>query len=131
MHKKGDSHQFFENQEVIKFWTKGYILILDEEKIYELHEKDYEKGLRRVDDLHDEIDNLIQNGVEFLQRMLYNNGRYNYGYFPHFDKEIGFYNILRHSSSTYALIEGLTYLGRDLKPIEKAIDYIIDNYVYE
>lgn len=131
MHKKGYSHQFFENKEVIKFWTKGYILILDEEKIYELHEKGYEKGLRRVDDLHDEIDNLIQNGVKFLQGMLYNNGRYNYGYFPHFDKEISFYNMLRHSSSTYALIEGLTYLGRDLKPIEKAIDYVINNYIYE
>ena len=41
--------------------------------------------------------------------MLSNTGRYQYGYFPHFD--INFYNILRHASSTYALIEGLDYLG--------------------
>ena len=44
--------------------------------------------------------------------MLSDTGRYQYGYFPHFDKEINFYNILRHASSTYALIEGLDYLGR-------------------
>lgn len=29
-------------------------------------------------------------------------------------KEIGTYNVLRHSSSTYALIEGLTYLNQPL-----------------
>ena len=128
-HKNGYSHQFFKNKKVIKFWTKGYIL--DNDEIYELYESGYKKGLRKVDDLYQEVDDLIVSSVDYLQGMLHDNGRYNYGYFPHFDKEIGFYNILRHSSSTYALIEGLTYLGKDLKPIEKAIDYIIDNYVYE
>ena len=63
--------------------------------------------------------------------MLLENGRYQYGYFPHFDKEIGTYNVLRHSSSTYALIEGLTYLNQPLDSAEKAIDYIIENYVFE
>ena len=41
-------------------------------------------------------------------------------------KEIGTYNVLRHSSSTYALIEGLTYLNQPLDSAEKAIDYIIE-----
>lgn len=130
-HKKGYSHQFFENKEVIKFWAKGYILILDDNQIYELYEKGYKKGLRKVENINNEIDGLIKQSVDFLQSMLYDNGRYNYGFFPHFDKEISFYNILRHSSSTYALIEGLTYLNRDIQPVEKAIDYIIDNYIYE
>ena len=63
--------------------------------------------------------------------MLLDNGKYIYGYFPHFDNEIGFYNILRHSSSTYALIEGLSYLGENLQPVEKAIDYVISNQLLE
>ncbi len=63
--------------------------------------------------------------------MLLDNGKYIYGYFPHFDNEIGFYNILRHSSSTYALIEGLSYLGKSLQPVEKAIDYVISNQLLE
>ena len=44
--------------------------------------------------------------------MILDNGRYIYGYFPHFDNEINFYNILRHSSSTYALVEGLGYIEK-------------------
>ena len=63
--------------------------------------------------------------------MLLDNGKYIYGYFPHFDNEIGFYNILRHSSSTYALIEGLSYVGKSLQPVEKAIDYVISNQLLE
>ena len=51
--------------------------------------------------------------------------------FPHFDNEINFYNILRHSSSTYALVEGLGYIGENLSPVERAIDYIIENNFYE
>ena len=50
--------------------------------------------------------------VHISRNMLSDTGRYQYGYFPHFDKEINFYNILRHASSTYALIEGLDYLEK-------------------
>lgn len=46
-------------------------------------------------------------------------------------KKISFYNNLRHSSSTYAMIEGLNYLGEGVTVAEKAIDYIINNYLFE
>ncbi|HDI1104274.1 TPA: poly(glycerol-phosphate) alpha-glucosyltransferase, partial [Staphylococcus aureus] len=55
---------------------------------------------------------MIETSSAFLKGMLNENGKYDYGYFPHFDKNINFYNILRHSSSTYALIEGLNYLNK-------------------
>ena len=137
-HKKVFSNDFYNGKEVIKFYTKGFML--DNDAYFELHNNRYEKNLRKVHDLGSEIDRLILNSTDFLQSMILENGKYVYGYFPHFDNEIGFYNILRHSSSTYALIEGLSYLGKNLDPAKKAIDYVIkhnlmeqDNrgYVYE
>ncbi|AXV43142.1 MULTISPECIES: poly(glycerol-phosphate) alpha-glucosyltransferase [Staphylococcus] len=128
-YKRPFSEDLYKGKEVTKFYTKSYFL--DDEEVYELHSKGYRKGLRKIDDLSNEIDKLIKSSTRFLDDMMEDSGRYNYGYLPHFDKKIGFYNILRHSSSTYALIEGLNYLGEPLNSTEKAINYIIDNYIYE
>ncbi|WP_229800864.1 UDP-N-acetylmuramoyl-tripeptide--D-alanyl-D-alanine ligase [Vreelandella hamiltonii] len=49
---------------------------------------------------------LIARSTRFLGRQVQANGRYVYGYFPCFNRDIGTYNILRHASSTYALLEG-------------------------
>ena len=127
--KKAFSSEFYDEKEVVKFYTQGFFI--DNEEVYELYNNGYRKGLRKVDHLGSEIDQLIESSTHFLQNMLLDNGKYIYGYFPHFDNEIGFYNILRHSSSTYALIEGLAYLGESLQPVEKAIDYVISNQLLE
>ncbi|HGZ8410252.1 TPA: poly(glycerol-phosphate) alpha-glucosyltransferase, partial [Staphylococcus aureus] len=96
-------------KDVIKFFTKSFFF--DGEEIYELKSEGYQKGLREIDKLDVEINKMIETSSAFLKGMLNENGKYDYGYFPHFDKNINFYNILRHSSSTYALIEGLNYLN--------------------
>lgn len=127
--KKAFSSEFYNEKEVIKFYTQGFFI--GDEEVHELYSEGYKKGLRKVNDLNNEIDQLIESSTNFLQNMLLDNGKYIYGYFPHFDNEIGFYNVLRHSSSTYALIEGLSYLGKSLQPVEKAIDYIILNQLFE
>ena len=127
--KKAFSSEFYNGKEVVKFYTQGFFI--DNEEVYELYDNGYRKGLRKVAHLESEIDQLIESSTHFLQNMLLDNGKYIYGYFPHFDNEIGFYNILRHSSSTYALIEGLAYLGESLQPVEKAIDYVISNQLLE
>lgn len=128
-HNKRYNHKFYQGKQVIKFYTKSFIC--DEDHIYLLGERGLTKNLRTVEDLDKEFYRLIEKGTEYLTNMLHPSGKYDYGYFPHFDKKINFYNSLRHASSTYALIEGLNYLKKDLKPVEKALDYLINNYVYE
>lgn len=49
---------------------------------------------------------LIARSTRFLGKQVSEDGRYVYGYFPCFDRRINTYNVLRHASSTYALLEG-------------------------
>ncbi|RUR32025.1 UDP-N-acetylmuramoyl-tripeptide--D-alanyl-D-alanine ligase [Vreelandella andesensis] len=49
---------------------------------------------------------LIARSSRFLGKQVNDDGRYVYGYFPCFDRRINTYNVLRHASSTYALLEG-------------------------
>ncbi|MCJ1777994.1 poly(glycerol-phosphate) alpha-glucosyltransferase [Mammaliicoccus sciuri] len=123
------SHQQYEGERVRKFYTKGYFI--EDNDVYVLDERGYTKGLREIDNLSSEIDMMIKHSTHYLSNEIGEDGKYHYGYFPHFDKNIAFYNNLRHSSSTYALIEGLTYLNEDITIAEKAIDYLINHYLYE
>lgn len=100
--KKPFTIDSYQGKEITKFYTQGFIL--DENDVFELGDRGLTRGLRKVDNLHTEIDKLIDRSVDFLNGMMQENGKYIYGYFPHFDKNINFYNNLRHSSSTYALI---------------------------
>jgi len=119
----------YRNTKVTIFKTEAYFI--EDEEIIDLYERGYMRGIRIVNDLNSEIDKLIETSSEFLQNEIQPNGKYIYGYFPHFDREINYYNILRHSSSTYALTEGLVYLQKDISIIKKPLNYIIENYYYE
>ena len=91
-------------------------------------------GVREIykDKEKDEYSKLIKTATNYLLEQIDENGRYEYGKFPHFDKKIAFYNILRHTSSTYSLLEGLEFLKDEesLLKAKKSIDYLIDNYIY-
>lgn len=121
----------YESKQVFRFFTKSHFIDLTTNEFYQLEEKGYKKGLRVTNNLSNEIEKLIDNSCTYLENQILDNGKYIYGNFPHFDKEIGFYNNLRHSSSTYALIEGLSYLNKNIKITEKPIDYLINNYMCE
>lgn len=119
----------FRNHRVKKFYTQSFFL--DDGQFYELEREGYIKGLRKIEDLSSEVDRMLASSINYLKEEMLPSGQYNYGYFPHFDKKISFYNNLRHCSSTYALIEGLHYMGKDITDTELAIDYIIDNYLID
>lgn len=127
--KKFFNSKNYEGKYITKFYTKAFIH--DDHHIYELGDRGSTKNLRSVDNLSNEVDYLIKYASDFLENMIQPNGKYIYGYFPHFDKHIDFYNNLRHSSSTYALLESMNYLDKNWHSAKNAIDYIIDNYLYE
>lgn len=103
------------------------VLFFDAGKWISLGEEGGRKGLRHIDNLSTEIDKMIETSTHYLKNEIQPNGQFQYGYFPHFDRKIQFYNILRHCSSTYALTEGLSYLKEDMSPARRALQYIIDH----
>lgn len=125
-------HKKYANKNVIKFYTQGYLL--DGNELVELIPDGNMHGIRKVEagKEKEEYGKLIQTATNYLLNQVKDNGKYEYGKFPHFDKKIGFYNVLRHASSTYSLLEGLEYL-EDESGIEKAketLDYLLENNLY-
>ncbi|ARJ50732.1 poly(glycerol-phosphate) alpha-glucosyltransferase [Staphylococcus lutrae] len=127
--KKAFSIEAYAQKDIIRFQTQGYLLT--PEDIFELEATGGNKGIRKIKTLHTEIDQMILTSTHYLKNALLPNGKYEYGRFPHFDRKINFYNMLRHCSSTYALIEGLAYLGEDLGVVKKALTYIHQNAYFD
>ena len=93
-----------------------------------------ENGVRYLTESKQQhLTKMIKGNAEFLSHQIQTNGRYIYGFFPAYDREIRSYNTVRHCTTTYALIETLAL---DLQPnvvskIQSAIDYALTNFYVE
>ncbi len=83
---------------------------------------------RRVIEVIDEklLRSVIEKSSGFLATQVDESGKFRYGYFPCFNKEIPGYNTLRHASTTYSMIEAFEVtrdeeLGR---AIIRALEYL-------
>src|SRR5690625_1627391 len=83
--------------------------------------------MRKAVDSEKEMTSLIEGATYFLTDQVKKDGKFEYGYFSAFAKRIGTYNILRHSSSLYAMAEGYELIRDDkiIHAVEKGIDYAI------
>lgn len=114
-------------KDVYTFNTISYFH--DEEKEYELLNDWLNNGRRRVDNINRNfLYDLIDRASKFLASQVYDTGKFRYGYFPCFDKEIDHYNILRHASTTYSMVEAYEVTkDLDLKlAIESALHYLVN-----
>lgn len=111
-------------QSITLFTTTGFFF---DGELVELENSTLNNGRRRMLSLdRKSVLDIVQNSSIFLANQVQENGKYVYGYFPCFDKKINFYNILRHASSTYALIEAyeLTRSEELVQPIKRALAYL-------
>jgi hypothetical protein len=69
---------------------------------------------------------IIDRSSGFLANQVDSSGKFRYGYFPCFNKEIPTYNILRHASTTYSMIEAfeVTSDKKLAQAIRAALDYL-------
>ena len=105
-------------ERVTIFNTRGFFCGEDD-VIHELYNDVYDHGRRKIDVVDDKIiKEVIVGASNFLANEIGPDGRFRYGYFPVFDNEISGYNIVRHASTLWSLIN-LYRMSGDEKIIAK------------
>ena len=87
-------------------------------------------GRRIIERFDDKLAlDVIRTSSEYLSMQVAMNGKFDYGYYPIFHKEIPGYNIQRHASSIWSLICAYRLTGDKftLNQIEKAIGFMVAN----
>lgn len=114
------------------FNTIGFYLPPGHDKPLPLHVDGIRAGSRYTPDLTpDACEQFIASGSNFLARQVDESGRFVYGLFPCFDREVPSYNALRHASTTYAMIEAWEVnLSEALKAaIDRALHHLTNELI--
>ena len=119
--------------DITVFNTQAYFCD-ENNKIYELYDNDADFGRRRIDFVDGKVigDHIIK-ASEYLTNLIDKNGKFIYGYFPIFGSKINNYNIVRHISSLWSIIN-LYRMTRDetlVASLERAVTYIDDFIVFK
>ncbi|MDR3294248.1 MAG: hypothetical protein LBT26_00240 [Clostridiales Family XIII bacterium] len=119
---------------VIKFRTKSCFYDIQEKQYHDLYDGGLEKGIRVTDSLDaGALTDLAEKSGAYLKSTAMDDGRFVYGYFPVFDREIQAYNAIRHCLSVMALME-IYKLTKDesyVETIRKTYAYFMDQYYIE
>lgn len=110
------------------FTTAG--IFTDGRQIWQLATKeDCSKGIRVLANPQAEIKNAIDTGETFLINQIKADGKFIYGYYPARQRVLANYNVVRHFSSLYALLEAIPFTGRttDLARVKLAIQWGLDH----
>jgi len=119
--------QRYIHKQVYTFQTEALFMDRNDEKVIELYNGVLTNGIRKIKDPKIDIKSLIEGATYFLTNQVKADGQFKYGYFSAFAKRIGTYNILRHSSSLYAMAEGYELIKDEsiIQTVEQGIDYVI------
>ena len=121
---------FSKLSKVYIFTTKSYFY--DGKNFYSLKNEPLDNGRRDIALTDDELTYLVQSGQNYLTGLSKENGKFIYGYFSCFDKEIDFYNMLRHSSTLYSMLEAYEFSPTEKAgdAIEKGLRYLIEEAIH-
>lgn len=113
-----------------QFTTRA--LFCDPEQVLPVESSGRNSGYRQLPAWQETaLEPMIASATDYLARQVTPSGRYQYGWFPCFDRPIPTYNALRHASSTYALLEGweVTQQPVHFAAIERALASLSSTYI--
>ena len=116
-------------------WTFDTLAVIYEDRqLIPLHSQFSANGVRYLlEPKKKHFKKMIEANAEFLSRQIQMDGRFAYGFFPAYDREIRSYNTVRHCTSVYALLETLIIQPdkRLIEKIQSAIDYALQHFYIE
>lgn len=129
-------HKKIEINQLKEIWIFDTVSCFYENgELLNLHSTGPENGVRRIekDQLKNHIRLLVEKNAAFLHGEILANGRFTYGYFPAYDRELKSYNTVRHCTAVYALIETLEvdFKSEYIAKIKLAIEYAIRTFYKE
>jgi len=101
--------------------------------IYDLYSSGQDTGRRVIHETTGEvIRETITKASRYLESIMLPDGRFVYGYFPMFGNNIDTYNIVRHASTLWSLVNLYRMTGDDrvLPKLDAAVDYMITQIEY-
>ncbi|MCL2509450.1 MAG: hypothetical protein FWF05_09765, partial [Oscillospiraceae bacterium] len=111
---------------IITFTARGFFCD-ESDAVYELYCDGMDYGRRRIGLVDGSVVNEVMvSASEYLVRQIDGAGRFVYGYFPIFGAQIENYNILRHTSTLWSIINLYRISGDDslIPELDRAIGYI-------
>lgn len=120
-----------DDKPIWRFTTRS--LFYEEGQRYAICPQGAESGYRQLDAWPaGHLSGAITSASDYLAAQVQPNGRYDYGWFPCFDRAIPTYNALRHASATYALLESweLTRSASQFAAIERALNYLTTQLIH-
>lgn len=124
----------YNNKPIYLFDTAGYFFDFTEQRQWKtLQQGELSNGVRQTANLKKEIEQIVKKATHFLAKEIQPSGQFNYGYFSAFAKPIGTYNILRHASSVYAMLEGYEVLKKKdiLIKAQQSLTYLMTAIVFK
>lgn len=119
-------------ERIWRFKTRG--VFSDASGVYKIEHGGRDTGFRTIpqDWQTSLVPMVIKKATSFLSGEVKEDGWFNYGWHPCFDRPVRSYNALRHASTTYALLEGweLTRQDSAMAAIERAIARLISDLIH-
>jgi len=122
-------------QELQDIWTfDTYAAFYENGQFINLASRDDANGIRAISsNKNQHFQSLIEKNAAFLHSQIQENGKFIYGYFPAYDRDIRNYNTVRHCTSVYALLETFEVQSKPeyWPKIHAAIHYALSNFYKE
>ncbi|WP_053106256.1 Mur ligase family protein [Thiopseudomonas alkaliphila] len=139
-HSSNNIPSFDSEMELIVFQTSGMFFDAQMNDVEILCTLPRRHGSREISSLTPKItSDLIDKTTLYLANQVKPSGRFEYGHFPCFGRNINTYNTLRHASSVYSLIEGYSFCREHqletqnlrfiAQQIELALTYLEENVI--